>query len=219
MPETASLGAALAGLGLAPDPGLERELLSAYSGPGRYYHTFEHVEACLAVFRQFDHLAQRPHEIEIALWFHDAVYDTHRDDNESRSADWAAAYLDERGVDDSAIERIAGMIRATQHHATADPDTALLLDVDLSILGMPQDVFRAYDAAIRKEFGWVPEAQFRDGRKRILTGFLARDRIFRTAEIFAAYESQARVNLKQAIEALATNDAFGKQLLAIKKEQ
>lgn len=215
----ASLDATLAGLGLSPDPGLASELLSAYNGPGRHYHTIEHVEACLAVFRQFDHLAQRPHEIEIALWFHDAVYDTRRDDNESRSADWATAYLNGRGVDDGAISRIAAMIRATKHHEAADPDTALLLDVDLSILGMPPDVFRAYDAAIRKEFDWVPESQFRDGRTRILTGFLERDRIFRMPQVFARYESQARSNLVRAIEALAANESFGKRLLAIEKEQ
>ena len=202
-PDTDSLDTALAGLGLSGDPELGHELMSAYNEPGRYYHNFEHLAGCLAVFRRFRHLACRPHEIEIALWFHDAVYDTRRDDNESRSADWATAYLGERGAEETAIARIAGMIRATKHHEAGEADTALMLDVDLSILGMPPDVFTEYDAAIRREFEWVPEAQYREGRLRVLSGFLARDRIFRTDAIFENYESQARSNLAQAIEALS----------------
>ena len=180
--------------------------VSAYSGPGRYYHNLGHVEACLEVFRQFRHLARRPHEIELAIWFHDAVYDTRRDDNESRSADWASAYLNEHGAKASVTARIAGMICATKHHETDDEDTALLLDVDLSILGMPPDVFAAYDAAIRREFEWVPEAQFREGRLRVLTAFLGRDRIFRTESLFECYESRAKANLARAIESLTGGD-------------
>lgn len=218
MRDTVSLDAALAGLGLSADPELGRELISAYNGPGRYYHNFEHVKACLGVFRQFRHLAQRPHEIEIAIWFHDAVYDTRRDDNESRSADWATAYLNGHGAEESVTARIAGMIRATKHHETNDEDTALLLDVDLSILGMPPDVFAAYDVAIRREFEWVPEAQFRDGRVRVLTGFLRRDRIFRTESMFERYESQAKANLAQAVESL-TGEYRQSDCLANNKEQ
>ncbi len=63
-------------------PGLPEQLLSAYAEPHRHYHTQHHIAACLEALDAHRHCAERPEEVELAIWFHDAVYDTRRTDNE-----------------------------------------------------------------------------------------------------------------------------------------
>src|SRR5687768_17503475 len=64
---------------------------------GRHYHTLTHLTACLRELDTAQKLAERPAEVELALWFHDAVYRTYRFDNEARSAEWAARFVVEHG--------------------------------------------------------------------------------------------------------------------------
>jgi predicted metal-dependent HD superfamily phosphohydrolase len=92
---------------------------------------------------------------------------------------------------------------ATQHQAgAAGGDAALMLDIDLSILGRVPEVFDRYEANIRQEYQWVPEADFRSGRLRILERFLRRAAVFQTAAFQARYEAQAWANLTRSISAL-----------------
>ncbi len=94
------------------------------------------------------------------------------------------------------------MILATKRHEGSTPDASLLLDIDLSVLGANAATFQAYDAAIKQEYAWVPEDQYRAGRAKVLGGFLARDAIYRTPTFRAAYESRARENLTAALAEL-----------------
>ena len=59
-------------------------LLARYSEPHRRYHTLQHLAECFAAFDEIADLAQHPADVELALWFHDAIYDTRRSDNEQR---------------------------------------------------------------------------------------------------------------------------------------
>jgi predicted metal-dependent HD superfamily phosphohydrolase len=98
------------------------------------------------------------------------------------------------------------MILATAHSAEPDSaDEALLLDIDLSVLGADPDVFDAYDSAIRKEYEWVPEPDYRKARARVLESFLQRERIYRTWPYRERYESAARKNLSRALARLAAS--------------
>ena len=67
--------------------------MSAYSEPHRHYHTTAHIDACLAELDLAGDLASDRGEVEVALWFHDAIYRSWRHDNEQRSADLAAETL------------------------------------------------------------------------------------------------------------------------------
>ena len=188
----------------APTDGTFDELVTAYGDGQRHYHTFDHVLDCLRILDRFEHLASRPHEIEAAIWFHDAVYDTKREDNEEVSADWAASTLRNCGASPDAVGRVRGMILATCHGGeSSSSDEALALDIDLSILGRDQDEFDRYREQIRREFDWVPAKAFQSGRAKVLTGFLDRDCIFRTDELRARYEEAARENLATALKELA----------------
>ncbi len=189
------LVSALRQVGVVPRHDIFSELAEAYSERSRYYHDGCHVSECLKILDAYHRLAHRPHEIEIAIWFHDAVYDTTRGDNEEKSAEWAQRYLCQENAPADGISRIVEMIRATKTHLAESTDVALMLDIDLAILGAETAVFEAYDRAIRKEYGWVPEAQYRQARAAVLKGFLDRRTIFKTVELQRAYEVQARKNL------------------------
>ena len=68
---------------------LFEKLLEAYSEPQRKYHTLQHLVECIQKFELVSELVNFPREVEIALWFHDAVYDVKAYDNEALSAIWA----------------------------------------------------------------------------------------------------------------------------------
>lgn len=184
-------------LGLpAPADAELQDLLRRYREPQRHYHTLQHLEECFAGFDLLLEAAARPGEIALALWFHDAVYDVRRHDNEARSAALAAGCLRAAGADDGAVQRVHALVMATRSHEPGgDPDRAILLDIDLAILGAVPARFAQYERQVRAEYAHVAEADYRAGRRRALAGFSARPRIYLTARFFDAYERRARENL------------------------
>lgn len=175
-----------------------------YAEPWRRYHTLQHLEECLALFSSTIGLAQRPSEVEAGLWFHDAIYDLRATDNEERSASLARSVLLDASVSQAVVERVAGHVLATKHHAaTLEPDARLLVDIDLSILGAQAARFAEYEQQIRVEYAFVPDALFFPKRREILAGFLARPRIFYTEHFSSKLEQSARANLASAIAASA----------------
>lgn len=196
--------ATLFALGADRDKSVFPQLRVAYSAPTRHYHTKAHITECLALLDRFTDLATHPYEVAMAIWFHDAIYDTTRSDNEERSATWASRFLGSVGVAQEKGDRITAMILATKTHESSNADCKLLLDIDLSILGADPETFIAYDQAIRQEYDWVPEEQYTLARRSVLGSFLARPRIYKTAQFFQRYEQQARENLERKISELLT---------------
>lgn len=196
---------------LIPPP-LRAELSAAYQAPGRHYHGLRHVETLLAHARACgDAIADRD-AVEAAIWFHDVIYDTRRNDNEERSAALAEARLAGTATP-ARIAHVAAMIRATAGHVCPDlanpaerSDCALFLDIDLAILGSAEAEFDGYDAAVRREYDWVPGPQWRRGRRTVLAGFLARPAIYATARFRASHEASARHNLARALARLDDPD-------------
>jgi predicted metal-dependent HD superfamily phosphohydrolase len=184
---------------------LRAELTAAYAAPGRHYHDLQHIEALLALAEACAGEIVDRDAVEAAIWLHDAVYDSRREDNEERSAALAEERLAGTASEER-IARIAAMIRATAGHAMPDvadagsrQDCALFLDMDLSVLGSPEAEFDAYEAAVRREYDWVTEDQWRQGRRAVLAGFLTRPAIYVTARFQASHEAAARHNLTRAI--------------------
>lgn len=194
------LARALAGLGAEADPELFVQLETMYGAPDRHYHTGQHIAECLRALDHFSSLAERAFEVEVALWFHDAIYDSRRADNEELSAMFATSELARLGADSEAVRRIEAMIVATKSHSAQGTDAELLLDIDLGILGQSPAIFADYDEAIRREFSWVPRAQHQLGRSAVLKSFLQRPHIYSTGEFRSLYEEQARMNLASRLE-------------------
>jgi len=162
-----------------PDQRVLAELLARYAEPHRAYHTARHLEECAAQFNQARALAGDPGAVQLALWFHDAIYDTGSAHNEEESADWAVRVLAAAGATHQREDSVREMILATKHNAMpSSPDAALTVDIDLSILGAPATRFDEYEAQVRREYAWVREQGFRGARAKILREFLARPRIF-----------------------------------------
>jgi predicted metal-dependent HD superfamily phosphohydrolase len=190
-------------LGVGDSPALRRlhgDVRRRYAEAHRHYHTQQHLAECFDKVRDILALAERPAEVLVGLWFHDAIYDTRRHDNEERSAEWARSAARELGAGAERAQRIYDLIMCTRH--TAAPvgiDAQVLVDADLSILGAPPARFAEYEAQVRREYDWVPDETFRTGRARILSELLGRAQLFSTAPFRERYEAPARRNLRDSL--------------------
>ena len=187
-------------LGAVADDALLAELLARYGEAQRAYHTLQHLGECLVHLARERDGAERPAEVALALWFHDAIYDVHRHDNEARSADWARQAARRAGLAPEVAERLHALVMATRHDAQpVGADARLLVDIDLAILGATPARFAEYERQIRIEYAHVPPAVFEPRRCQILGGFLARDPLYLTAPMRTRLEAGARANLGQAV--------------------
>ena len=183
-----------------------RELARRYAEPQRAYHTMQHIMECLHVFASLRHLTPQPDVVELALWFHDAIYDPRATDNEERSAILATAFIAAHHLPAALAEPVAACILATKHHQPGDdPHARLTVDIDLSILGQPRARFAEYEQQIRREYAWVPDATFATARAEILRRFLVRPALYLTAECRAQFEKPARENLAWSVAQLAAS--------------
>lgn len=189
-------------LRLTPPPVLE-DVIAAYADPSRHYHSIEHLADCLGCFDEVRGMAERPGEVELAIWFHDAIYDSAGHDNEALSAEWARQVILDAGGSEEMAGRVGALIRATDHRAPpGSGDAGLLCDIDLSILGAPHDRFERYERQVRAEYGWVPDRQYREGRAAILRRFLARPRVYATDVFSRRFEDQTKDNLIRSLARL-----------------
>ncbi|HWJ68050.1 MAG TPA: hypothetical protein VNT31_15355 [Nocardioides sp.] len=184
---------------------LRAELLAAHADPGRGHHGTRHLADVLA---RLDELAAAGTRfdrvpVQLAAWFHDAVYDGERD-AEERSAAWAEHALAEL-VDAATVAEVARLVRLTEHHRPepGDANGSALSDADLSILAAPAERYAEYVAAVRKEYAHLPDDVFDEGRASVLRDLAAKPVLFNTDHGAAAWEARARVNLARELEQLA----------------
>jgi predicted metal-dependent HD superfamily phosphohydrolase len=180
------------------------QLVIAYTAPNRHYHNLAHVYDCLQLADKFRDQMTDSRAVAAAIWFHDAVYNATRPDNEARSADLAERHLRALGAPEPFVVTVHDLILDTRHTAPpTTPDGQTLVDIDLSILGRPAEIYDAYDNAIRREYAHVPEGAYRTGRATVLRSFLARPSIYLTPPFQEQYELRARENLKRSLLNLA----------------
>lgn len=190
-------------VGAAPSPALFDRLTAAWSEPQRHYHTLQHLAECLALFPRLSGLTAHPVEVELALWFDDAVYATGRHDNEARSAEWARQEMLAARLPAAKAERVVALVMATCHDATpATADARVVVDIDLAILGAAPARFDDYERQVRQEYGHLPATTFCRGRAAILQHFLDRAWIYHTPPGREHFEAQARDNLERSLRAL-----------------
>lgn len=179
------------------------QLAATYDAPGRYYHTLRHLENLFALLDQF--ALQDAPVVQLAVWYHDAVYDALRHDNEARSAEWALAFLAKTTLEPARQQRVADLIRRTQDHTQSpppdDPDLLLFLDADLSILGAPAAAYWAYARQVRQEYHLVPDLLYRPGRRQVLAKLLAAPVLYHTPALRDARDAPARRNLQAELAA------------------
>ena len=188
----------------APPTDAFARLVALYSEPQRHYHTLLHIEDCLREFDRAKNLATDPAAVELAIWFHDAVYDPRASDNEERSAELAKDWLSDVHANDALTDSVGRLVMATKtHDASLHADAPLMVDVDLSILSKPPEQFWQYERQIREEYSWVEKTVFATKRAEFLNRFLARERIYQTKLFFQRMEAQAQANLRASVQRLS----------------
>lgn len=191
-------------LGARQVPAIE-PLLARLAEAHRHYHTLAHVRHCLAAY---DRGPLRDDAVELALWFHDAIYDPQARDNEERSAAWCREAGRDAGVGAEVTDRAVACVLATRHrHPPEADDERLTVAIDLAILGGTPERFRAYDRQIRREYAWVPMATYRRERACVLRGFLERPAIYPHPWWEHRYGGRARTNLRRALQGLAAHES------------
>ena len=179
-------------------------IIKKYGEAGRYYHTLRHLEQLFLYFDFHKHNLVSPLTIALAIFYHDIYYIAGNPDNEARSAEMAADALKKLRTDVATIKRVKELILATKDHLAVkspDQDLAFFLDIDLSILGAPTEVYKLYASSIRKEFALVPEGSYQQGRYRFLQKMLAAEHIFFTP-VFQKMEAQAKANIGEELRQL-----------------
>jgi predicted metal-dependent HD superfamily phosphohydrolase len=171
-----------------------------YAEPGRFYHRLDHIQAVLQTVESLASRAHHLNAVRLAAWLHDVIYESRAADNEERSAEYAERLCEQLSLPEG--RRVAVLIHQTKtHEAGDDPDAQVLLDADLAILGASEADYRDYAQKIRQEYAWVPEPDYRQGRRRVLQTYLNRPRIF---HFLNRLEAPARRNLAVEIALLAS---------------
>ena len=181
-----------------------QELLALYRQPHRHYHNLKHVERLLRLEQEHHQLLQAPKTVRLAIWYHDAVYNTFKGDNEVKSADLALRRLAELKVNPAVIDYCCQLIKATKTHELPDDmandfDAQFFMDIDLAVLGAEAAEYDAYTKNIRKEYRFYPGFMYRQGRKKALKQLLAVRPLYKTELFFDLYERQARSNMQREL--------------------
>lgn len=183
-------------------------LIVAYTGTGRHYHDLRHIDALLEFSRAHRIALTDPAALDLALFYHDAVYEPSRSDNEAASAALAAEWLRRLGAGDDLIGKVCRYIDATKHVGgvpkvgEADPDLDHLLDFDLSVLAAEPVIYDANAVAIRREYSMYPDLLYRRGRAGVLAKLLALPSLYRTPALKVQWETRARANLARELAEL-----------------
>jgi predicted metal-dependent HD superfamily phosphohydrolase len=176
------------------------DLIAAYSAPNRYYHNLAHIEDCLDVLSGLGNISTADRDILAqAIWWHDVVYDPVRSDNEELSAQIA-----EQNLPADIGKEVGRLIRLTASHQVEPGDHlgAILISIDLSILGADPTRYDIYASSIRKEYAHVPDQAYRVGRSEVLRRFVDRPIIYPDADFAKKYDRRARENIAREMASL-----------------
>ncbi len=173
---------------------VRRDLEARWAEPHRRYHDLEHLDEMLGHLDRFD--ASDDLVCLLATWFHDAILDPARSDNEERSALLAIEQLSAVGWAIDEIDEVAAIVRATRtHDASAVGREAVVLDADMAILGAEPERYARYLVDVRHEYAHVDDEAFAKGRRAFVEELLGRPRLFATGRGVELWESAARRNL------------------------
>lgn len=180
------------------------DLKTSYTESHRAYHTLRHIDHCLTELEGAWNFAQNPEAIEMAVWFHDIIYERAAD-NEERSAEYAMKVALAIGLSEEFATEVSRLILTTKHLSIPeDNDARILADIDIAILGQAPDVFDRYEDNVRIEYNYIDDASFAKGRSAVMKLFSDRERIYSTDFFRDRYEEQARANLARSISRWAS---------------
>ena len=177
-------------------PQVYQQLIDAYNEEQRVYHTQQHIEDCLALFDEIKDQLDSPDSVELAIWFHDAIYHIDSRNNEARSAD-LFMQLSEDSLMTPLRHQVYQLIMATLHTGDGmlDHDARFMVDIDLSSFGMPWEKFLKNSKAVRKEMSHIPDEEFYPKQCAFQQSLLRHGRFYQTDYFFRNYEQSALNNM------------------------
>jgi predicted metal-dependent HD superfamily phosphohydrolase len=186
-------------------------VVGLHRAPTRHYHGLRHVTWVVRHAHDIAAATPRPltddglDRVIAAAFFHDAVYDATRSDNEVASSRLAARALGEIGWAAETVQRVGAMIVATAEHdvgAATDAPTQVLIAADLAVLAAEPAKYDDYTRAVRRDYAHLDDAAWRAGRSAFLRATLERDHIFPPTLDLDDWERRARANLSAELAAL-----------------
>jgi predicted metal-dependent HD superfamily phosphohydrolase len=186
-------------------------VLDLHRQPHRRYHGVRHVgwvvRHVLELGTQHAGRVADLGAVVAAAFFHDAVYEATRTDNEAVSAALARRALGELGWAVGRADTVAELVLATAAHvAVSDPDgpldAAVLLAADLAVLAADPASYAEYVTGVRAEYAHVSDADWAVGRGRVLRGFAGRPAIYDPALALDGWERRARGNIAAELSEL-----------------
>lgn len=179
-------------------------LIRAYCAPERHYHNLNHIQHLLDLIEQVTAICDRRSVLYFSAWFHDYIYEPQVKDNELKSAVIAEQTLNKLNLPPDLIQSVKQIIVSTQKHQPLlnNIDNLIFLDIDLAILGSSMLQYQQYAQAIRREYAWLSDREYKQRRTKILTQFLTRKRIYYTDYFYQQLESAARANIISEINIL-----------------
>jgi len=178
------------------------ELQENYTASFRAYHNLTHLEEIFNYFDTYNSQIENPNELALAIFYHDAIYNIWKKDNEEKSAELANNQLKKLAINVDVISRIEKHIIATKSHQAILSDSKWMVDFDLAILGQSEKVYNNYTSKIREEYKVAPNLLYYSGRKKVLQHFLNKKSIYTSDVFIELYEENARKNLLQEIKTI-----------------
>ncbi|CAM9351810.1 unnamed protein product [Chrysoparadoxa australica] len=183
----------------------------------RHYHTLEHLEDMLTGLDYFCESLNRPDVVQLAIFFHDIVYEPRSRKNEADSAVLfqqvrAVNFAGEAGLNPEDAQLVVDYILATEKHIAgpnAEADLKVLLDLDMAVTGKSPAVYMDYARKIRHEYIHVPLETYCAKRAEVLEIMLQAERIFATEEFCNLLEKAARSNMAGEIRMLKEGEVPG----------
>ncbi|CAM9669834.1 unnamed protein product [Choristocarpus tenellus] len=174
-----------------------------YREPVRYYHTLDHIADMLEGSKEFE--LSRPELVQLAIFFHDLIYDPTSSTNEEDSACVFENFSVEAALEPGDVSTVTSYIIATKSHSVSDSDDNDLqafIDLDMAVLGGQRGGYMGYAEKIRSEYAHVPHSVYCEKRAKVLEDFLGVNSIYVTGRFKQDLESTARANLSAEIHLL-----------------
>ena len=182
------------------------QLVQLYGEPQRHYHTFDHITHCLAKMDEVVEQVKCPEALELAIWYHDAIYQISAKDNEQRSKDLFIAHSSEV-LDDNLRQQVYALIMVTVHPSVpSNPDQCLMVDIDLASFCLPWREFLRDSNRVRKELAHLSDVDFNAGQIHFLRILAGREWFYNSPHYRQHHEQAAHDNINHLLLLLQDGD-------------
>ncbi len=182
------------------------EISLNYNSKSRFYHNFTHIQQMIDFSITIKEKTEDNNSFIIAAFYHDVIYNTFKNNNEEKSAEFFLKHFRKLEIENTIKEKITEMILRTKNHSESKPedslDLKLFLDTDILIFAEEEETYFKYVENIKNEYSHVPKIIFNKKRKEILKNFYEKDFIYKTDYFRANFEKKAKENILAEIKTL-----------------